>query len=208
MHSLIGLDSVCFDRSDLSVESLTATSDCIRAVLSVWTNILIIKMCANIGILCLSAASMQCKCTRNHLWLKIKPHVRMVHDTCSLHSVCVLLLLRVCMCVQDKEYASILSHLEIGIIAGFVAPIIIPIIAVVMIVTIYFYRMSLGLGRNLMKSDLHFPMLFLFYPFLFQQILLFSFFRIAEFEGSSILITGFIVIDLLFVGACLMLKCR
>ena len=98
MHSLIDLDSVCFDRSDLSVESLTATSDCIRAVLSVWTNILIIKMCANIGILCLSAASMQCKCTRNHLWLKIKPHVRMVHDTRSLHFVCAIVLTGLYVC--------------------------------------------------------------------------------------------------------------
>ena len=183
--SIVSTDSVCFDRSDLTLESLTATSDCIRAVLSVWTNILIIKMCSNIGILCLSALSMQCTFTRNRLWLKMKPHVRM-----------------------DKEYASILSHLEIAIVIGFITPIIMPIIAVVIIVTIYFYKMSLRMGRDLRKSDIHFPMLFLCYPVIFQQCILAAFYRIAQFEGSIIVLAGFIVIDSIFVIACVTVKCR
>lgn len=43
---------------------------------------------------------------------------------------------------MNEEYASILSQLEIAIVIGFISP----IIDVVIIVTIYFYKMSLRVG--------------------------------------------------------------
>lgn len=177
-------DSICFDRSDLEWNGLTQTSECIRAVLSAWSNILIIKMCVNIAVMALSAISMYCALTRDHLWLRIKPHVRM-----------------------DKEYASILSHCEIAIVLGYISPIIVPIIGVVIIVTVYFYKMSLRMGRNLRKSDLSFPILFLLYPMCLQNALLVLFFRIAEFEGCNILLLGSAAINFVFVVSAIMLKC-
>ena len=65
----------------------------------------------------------------------------------------------------DREYAALLSHLEVAIELGFLSSVIVPLIGAVVMAPRLFFKLSLRKGRDLRRPRrayaLHFPMLFL-----------------------------------------------
>ena len=183
--SILSAEDICQKNGFMGILSdIRAHDVCIRDVLGNWSEVLVMKMICNVLVLLVSTLSLKSKAIAEHGWMRLSPRLDM-----------------------DKEYAAVLSHLELTIIFGMVTPVILPIVGLVIMLTMWFYRTSVRNGRHLRRSKhLHFPILYLFYPVLLQNGLILSFFYINDLSGFDVMALSFACCDAMFLLAVLCVK--
>ena len=185
-------DDICGTDID-SWDHVYSNKRCIRDILGDWGEIVLIKCVFTMMVYLLRLITIKWECCFQNFWMKWSPKLKI-----------------------DNDYSSILSHLEISIIFGFIMPYIIPLIGVTLLLLMLTYHISLKKGREFetylneenSKQTLKYPVLYLLYPLILSNVLIILFYHSNQLNGFEILLYSCVSIDIICIILYIYIKCK